>query len=102
MFEALSLQRTVPINIYNSKTSKKLAWLCDKDWELPSQIDELETWLKENGSSIEPSEYVADVGFDIRKNACGGGAVLGVEAMKTMSYLGMELFLSEYPDGENE
>jgi len=30
------------------------------------------------------------------------GAVLSVETMRIMSYLGMELFLSEYPDGDGE
>jgi hypothetical protein len=45
-----------------------------------------------------PETYVADIGFSMRENTCGGGAMLSVEAMSIMSQLGMQLYLSEYPD----
>ena len=90
----------MPINIYNADNSERVIWLCDGDWELPSQIKSLENWLSENGNSILPGNYVVDVGFDIRKNACGGGAVLSITAMASMVKLGMKLYLSEYPDGK--
>jgi len=92
----------LPINIYNSDTSETVDWLCDEDWELPSHIEELSIWLKKNCDQLKPASYVADIGFDIRRNACGGGAVLSVESMRIMSYLGMELFLSEYSGGNGE
>lgn len=92
----------MPINIYNSESSERVDWICDGDWELPSQIDKLEIWLQENRDKLIPASYVADIGFDIRKDACGGGAVLSSQAMKIMVDIGMELFLSEYPDGGEE
>jgi hypothetical protein len=95
-------EQQLPINIYNSDTSERVDWICDEDWELPSQIEELSVWLKRNCDQLKPANYVADIGFDIRPNACGGGAVLSVESMRIMSYLGIELFLSEYPDGDGE
>ena len=87
----------MPINIYNQKNIEKIAWLCDDDWELPSQIYELEEWLKKNESNIPPGDYVADIGFDIRKDATGGGGVLTIKSMAIMIKLGIELYLSEYP-----
>ena len=38
----------MPINIYNDDTLEKIDYLCDGNWELPNQIDSLESWLKEN------------------------------------------------------
>jgi hypothetical protein len=90
----------MPINIYNADNSERVIWLCDDDWELPSQIRVLENWLSENINSVPSGNYVADVGFGIRKDACGGGAVLSVTTMNNMVKLGMKLYLSEYPDGE--
>jgi hypothetical protein len=92
----------VPVNIYNSDNSERLAWLSDDCWELPTQIDDLETWLNENETKTPTGNYVSDIGFDIRKDACGGGAVLSVKSMAIMAKLGMELFLSEYPDSGEE
>jgi hypothetical protein len=93
----------MPINIYNRKdSSQELAWLCDNDWELPSQVYELEKWLIENQSKILKGEYVADIGFDIRKDALGGGGIISLEMMRIMLDLGMEIYLSEYPETNKE
>ena len=92
----------MPINIYNKVDSAKVAWLCDDDWELPSQIDSLEKWLRDNHSELTPGKYIADIGFDIRKDACGGGAVFSSESMSIMAKLGIDLYLSEYPEGEDD
>lgn len=40
--------------------------------------------------------YVADIGFDIRKDAAGGGAVMCSESMRIMGDIGMEIYFSEY------
>jgi hypothetical protein len=40
---------------------------------LPTQIDTLETWLDKKGKDLEPNKYVADIGFDIRKDTSVGG-----------------------------
>ena len=88
----------MPINIYNQTNHEKLDWLCDDVWDLPNQIDTLEKWVKTKGILLPKSSYVADIGFDIRKDASGGGAVLNSETMKIMSDIGMDIFLSEYPN----
>ncbi|MBK9719765.1 MAG: hypothetical protein IPO85_20060 [Saprospiraceae bacterium] len=88
----------MPINIYNQTNNEKLDWLCDDVWDLPNQIHTLEKWLRTKGISLPKSSYVADIGFAIRKDATGGGAVLNSETMKIMSDIGMDIFLSEYPN----
>lgn len=87
----------MPINIYKTNDGRdQIAWLCDDNWDISFQISELEKWLIENENLIEPAGYVADVGFEVRKEATGGGAVVSVVMMRIMADLGMELFLSEY------
>nr|WP_319509618.1 hypothetical protein [uncultured Draconibacterium sp.] len=92
----------MPINIYNQTTNEKLEWLCDDIWDLPNQIDTLEKWLRTKGTLLPKSSYVADIGFDIRKDATGGGAVINSESMKIMGDIGMDIFLSEYPNTQSE
>ncbi len=98
----------MPINILNhtntpeGEKGEKFAHLSDNDWELPSQIETLEAWLKENLDNLNSGTYVADLGFSPREGACGGGGVLSVEAMSIMVKLGITLFLSEYPPFEGE
>ncbi|PTX19004.1 hypothetical protein C8N40_105298 [Pontibacter mucosus] len=65
----------MPINIFIRETFEKVDWLCDGVWDLPTQIDTLETWLVRKGKDLAPNQYVADIGFDIRKDASGGGGV---------------------------
>jgi len=92
----------MPINIYNRTSDEQLDWLCDDVWDLPNQIDTLEKWLKSKGANFAKSSYVADIGFNIRKEATGGGAVLSSESMKIMGDIGMDIFLSEYPNTQSE
>jgi len=88
----------MPINIYNEIDSEKIDWLCDEVWDLPNQIDALEKWIKTKGKNLPKGRYVADIGFDIRKDATGGGSVISSELMKIMSKMGMNIYLSEYPN----
>src|SRR5688572_9254402 len=91
----------MPIKIYAEDESRsEVAWLCDDDWELPSQVSVLQAWLEGNEAKIPPSRYVADIGFSVRTDASGGGAVISSEMMRRMADLGISLFLSEYPAGE--
>jgi hypothetical protein len=92
----------MPINIYNRTNNEKLDWLCDDVWDLPNQIDTLEKWLIAKGVLLPKSSYVADIGFDIRKDATVGGAVINSDSMKIMSDIGMDIFLSEYPNAQTE
>ncbi len=87
----------MPINIYKEESSEKVDWLCNDIWDLPTQIDALETWLRKKAKTLPPDKYVADIGFDIRKDACGGGAVLSSESMRIMGEIGMNVYFSEYP-----
>lgn len=64
---------------------------------LPTQINALEIWLDKKGVDLEPSKYVADIGFDISKDSTGGGAVLNSKSMAIMGNIGMDVFFSEYP-----
>ena len=86
----------MPIHIKVEQSNEKLAHLAKDHWELPIQIQELENWLLENPLNLTPSNYIADVGFSIRENACGGGAILSPKAMSIMGKLGIKLYLSEY------
>jgi hypothetical protein len=88
----------MPIRI--EKEKKEVAWLCDKDWELPSQIAALQEWLKGNEAILKKGKYTADVGFSPREGAAGGGCVISTDAMRIMVAIGMELWLSEYPPFE--
>ena len=88
----------VRIDRKTDENNEEVAWLCDDEWELPTQLETLEKWLKEKGQNLSKDTYVADVGFSPRSNACGGGGVISTESMQIMVSIGMELFLSEYPE----
>ncbi len=86
----------MPINIYEKETIKEIAYLSDDKWDLPNQITDLEEWLGK--TDIPAGNYIADIGFDIRPNASGGGAVLELNTLKKLYELGIEIYLSEYPN----
>jgi hypothetical protein len=86
----------MPINIYKTGSFERIDWLCDESWDLPTQLGELELWLENRRMSLEPGEYVADIGFSIREDASGGGGVLSSKAMLIMGEIGMDVFFSEY------
>lgn len=88
----------MPIRIdkNSEKEIEEVAWLCDSDWDLPTQIYTFELWLKEEGKKLAKGDYVADVGYKPRQGASGGGAVISVESMDIMVSAGIALFLSEY------
>jgi hypothetical protein len=102
----------MPIVIYNNDVNRsdyvmpsekggeinRVCNLSENIWDLPTQIDDLEKWLKDEGKDLKPSKYVADIGFDIRPDACGGGVVLSSEAMKILGNIGMDVYFSEYPN----
>jgi hypothetical protein len=88
----------MPINIYEANSFETIAVISDTDWDLPTQIDELEKWLNKKGKNLQKGKYIADIGFDIRKDASGGGAVISSNMIKILSKIGMEIYLSEYPN----
>ena len=93
----------MPINIVDYSNSKEgeegvfLRGLCDEEWEMPAQVEALELWLTNDGCNLSAGSYVADIGFSPREGAAGGGTVISTGAMKVMVSIGMELYLSEYP-----
>lgn len=88
----------MPVYVKSKCTNAEIASFAADDWSLPSQIDALEEWLRTQSDNLEPGHYIADIGFSMRKEACGGGAIVSPEAMRRMGQLGISLYLSEYPD----
>ena len=87
----------MPINIYEDETFNCIAKISDDIWDLPSQIEALEKWLNSHSENLVKGKYVADIGFDIRKDANGGGAVINSKMISVLNQIGMEIYLSEYP-----
>lgn len=86
----------MPISIYRDDDSKtEVAWLCGDDWSLRPQVSALQAWLAQH-APITSGRYIADIGFSVRGDATGGGAVMPPEMMRRMVDLGITLFLSEY------
>ena len=90
----------MPIRIEKLETEPRvnIDYLCEDEWELPKQIEALEEWLKSNIDKLEPSEYVADIGYSPREHAASGGAGLSPISMGLMAKIGMYLWFSEYPN----
>ncbi|MEL6440743.1 MAG: hypothetical protein AAFQ80_15995 [Cyanobacteria bacterium J06621_8] len=65
-------------------------------WDLPSQIYKLEQWLETNIGKLNKGSYVADIGFTVREDATGGGAVLNRKMILMLHQIGMEIYFSEY------
>ena len=84
------------INIYKEESFETIKYLCDEDWDLPTQMDELEKWLISEGKKLPKGKYVADIGFGIRKDANAGGAILNSRIIKILNEIGMEIYFSEY------
>lgn len=88
------------INIYKEENFKTIKYLSEDVWELPTQMNELEKWLETEGKNLPSGKYVADIGFEIRKGASGGGAVLNSNTIKILNEIGMEIYFSEYKNAE--
>ena len=84
------------INIYKEENFESIKYLCDDDWDLPTQLHELEKWLIKEGKNLPKGKYIADIGFRIRKEANGGGAVLNSKTITILNKIGMEIYFSEY------
>lgn len=92
----------MPINIYINENFQNIDYLCEDLWDLPNQIDSLEKWLITKGYLLLKNSYVADIGFNIRKYATGGGAVLSSQSMKIMGDIGMDIYFSEYTESQED
>ena len=97
----ISIRRIMPTDEENTS----LVCLGESEWNLPPQIELLNSWIDSNAQELPPGEYVADVGFCWRRDAAGGGSALGPEFMLKLGTAGFSLYLSEYPgfsDGQQE
>lgn len=88
----------MPIHIYYEAGLENIEYLCEGIWDLPVQIESLENWLTAKGKSLPGGRKVADIDFDVRKNATGGGAVLHAASMRIMGEINMDVYFSEYSD----
>tara|TARA_R110002051_G_C8582575_1_gene477511 strand:- start:209 stop:481 length:273 start_codon:yes stop_codon:yes gene_type:complete len=84
------------INIYKEEKFETIKHLCEDDWELPSQMHELEKWLDKEGKNLPKGKYIADIGFEVRNDASGGGGVLSSKMIEILNKIGMEIYFSEY------
>ena len=67
------------------------------EWDLRAQVDLLADWLRENDGKLEPADgWVADIGFNVRIDASGGGPIISSEMMELCLRNNVEIFLSEY------
>ena len=96
-FSFMPIKISDHLNKDDNGKSTVIAWLLPDNWRLPDQMKAFESWLQEN-RSLAPSEYSADIGFSPREDALGGGGKVSIESMEIMLRLGLELYLSEYPE----
>ncbi len=91
----------MPTHIYRKITDsprviETVGGVGEGDWELPSQITELENWLSVHHKELSKGSYVADIGFTLREGACGGGAIMTRQLIAILNEVGMEVYFSEY------
>lgn len=90
----------MPINIGRmlppGEKNQHIAHLAPREWLLTPQIEALAIWLSQEGQTLSPGEYFADVGFQWHRGALSGGPVLAPDMLRRMADLGMYLILSQY------
>ena len=98
----------MPVNIYRrtpvGEKNEAVAWLCDDEWRLTPQSEALAEWLCTDEAKLPPGDYVADIGFQWRRDASAGGPALAPDTLRRLADLNMQLNISEYPGfaGEDE
>lgn len=76
----------------------KFEVIAGDEWKLREQVEALEDWLQNNPHKLDPQfRWVADIGFEQRKGAMGGGPPLTLNLMKHCLDANLEIYLSEYP-----
>lgn len=63
--------------------------------DLEMQLTYLSAFRKDL-EQLNKGSYVADIGFTVRENATGGGAVLNKKMISMLHRVGMEIYFSEY------
>ena len=68
-----------------------------ESWDLRTQVEALEEWLRRRAAELDPAErWVADIGFNHRPDARGGGPPLTRAFMTMCLDANLEIWLSEY------
>ena len=66
-------------------------------FDLREQVEALEGWLLDNPKALDPAEWwVANVGFEIRKEKLGGGPPISRRLMELCLKSNLEVWLSQY------
>ncbi|MBL7946630.1 MAG: hypothetical protein JNN32_11265 [Flavobacteriales bacterium] len=86
----------MPIHLYSEENRVSIKELHVEEWDLPTQLEKLQVWVLANSSSLNNGPYVADIGFMVRDDAGGGGAVLSHEAMRVFAKVNLSIYFSEY------
>ena len=64
-------------------------------WDLRLQVETLETWLSQHAGRLGSGHaWVADIGFNHRSNAFGGGPPISRELMQMCLDSNLEIYLS--------
>lgn len=67
------------------------------EWDLRAQVALLAEWLQEkDGKLVAADGWIADIGFNVRVDASGGGPIITSEIMSLCLRNNVEIYLSEY------
>ena len=79
--------------------SENVLKLAENIWDIKSQFTIFEKWLKGAPAILATGEgWIADFGFSLREDACGGGPIISLELMEICLKHKITIFLSEYSD----
>ena len=68
-----------------------------EEWDLRAQVELLADWLRDNdGKLADADSWIADIGFNGRIDATGGGPIISTEIMELCLRNDVEIYISEY------
>ena len=71
--------------------------LASDEWDLDFQLSLSMKWIDENAKKLNNGRWILDIGFCMRKNVAISGYTINCSAMKKLSRLKIDLWLSHYP-----
>ena len=81
----------------NPEDKENYLKLAVDDWNLISQFEIFEKWLKTEAANLElGNEWIVDIGFSPREGALGGGPIISKEIMELCLKNNITIYLSEY------
>ena len=85
------------VRIITGDVKKNEIKLAPDDWNLMSQFEVFEEWLRSNdGKLVSDEGWMVDIGYSPRENGTGGGPVISKEIMQLCLKNNIEIYLSEY------